>query len=123
MSLFERNYTTRTLYTSATMAATGATTLVAAPGGDISIVVHSLHVLLNTTTTGRQEVSFREGAGGALRYRSHGISLGTIIFQKEFNIPWIIDTNTAFLSVLSITAASTPGAEVTVGFRLLDRAR
>lgn len=120
MSFLETKYTTLPLFTMPSITATGATSLVAAPGTNLSIVVHSLYATLMTTTTGRSEISFREDSNGASQYRSRSTTVGEIL-SKEFTIPWILETNTAFVGALSCSGASTPTVEITVGYRILDR--
>ena len=49
-------------------------------------------------------------------------SLGTNLMSKNFGAnPWILETNTTFVCVCSLTAASSPGAEIMVQYRILDR--
>lgn len=125
MTLIEKHYTTLLQFTGATFAVTGPATFINEPATGSSIVVTSLRVLLNTTTTGRQELSFQEltsGAlGGSLWYRSHATAIGTVMFDKEFSLPWIVDG--ALRTVVSVTTASTPSVEAQATYRLLNRRR
>jgi hypothetical protein len=123
-NVFDAAFTTLPLLTTSTIKATGATTLVAAPGAGKSICVFMVGGNNQTNSTGYAELALQEGAGGTLRFREYNNSLGTHFMDRNFlETPWILDTNTAFLVVASVTAASSPGAEITVQYRIIDRTR
>lgn len=122
MGLLENRYTTLPLFTASTIKATGATNLVSAPTAGKSVVILDVHLNNQTTTTGFQELSLREGASGPLLYRAYAQTANQNIYQKSWrDNPWILDTATAFVAVCSVTAASSPGLEITVMYRILDR--
>ena len=121
MGLLENSYTNLPQVVTLLLNATGATNIAAAPGSDLSLVIMDINVNCQTTTTGFQELSFGE-AGGTLNYRVYGQTKSTNVFSKSFEPnPWILSSNTAFALTLSVTAASTPGLEVTVMYRTLAR--
>ena len=124
MPLLENAFTTLPLFTTTTIKATGATTLVGSVGANLSVVILDINVNNQTNTTGYMEMTFREGAAGTLHYRMYSPSTGANVFQKSFQMePWILDTNASFYAVMSVTAASSPAAEVTVMYRILDRTK
>lgn len=120
MSSFDNNNSTSIPDSTATsMGATGATTLVAAPGAGSRLAIDRIRVYLATNTTGLVEMSFREGASGSLKYRTYGNSIGTAPLSVDFTNPWILDTATAFQAVCSVTAASTPTVYIDVSYRIV----
>lgn len=118
----ERAYTRLPDFTMASFSVTGGSTLITAPGAGLALTIYSIYASLLTTTTGRTEVSFAENTNGTSQFRVHTTTIGQC-FSKEFSTPWLLDTNTLFQVRLSVTAASTPTVEVTVGYRILDRRR
>lgn len=109
------------LYTSTTMGATGATTLVSAPAAGQSLLIHSLHVIPQTNTTGYMEVTFREGAAGSTHFRTLSNSLGALAISRNLDVPITVDTATSWQAIMSVTAASTPSVWIGIGYQVITR--
>ena len=107
--------TTFLTFTSTTLGATGASTLVSAPGTNEVLEVFHIHAVNRTNTTGFIELSFRDGAAGNLMFPQYSQSIG-LIFDMDLTIPWRLTSAQAMQCVLSVTAASTPSVLVTVGY-------
>ena len=119
MSLLNFDIASLPLYTLTTVTATGATTLVAAPGAGQRIVVHNLRVYLLTNTTSQVESDFN-GPGGM--FFSQGLSIGTAPLSADLDgSPWALDTNTALTFACTLSAASTPTIRVQVLFQRVLR--
>ena len=118
----ENNYATLKLFTTTTMGATGATSLVAAPATGLAVAIFDIQAANQTNTTGFIELGFSP-TDAAAQFRKYNNSLGSDIIQINMIDPWILDTQTSFRAVLSVTAASTPSLRITVGYRILIRNR
>ena len=116
------------LGTAATMAITGATTLVAAPAAGSAIAVDAITVTYTTDTTGRMDVYARQSdaaaATGMFRTFSNmtlSAANNSVGLNAELAIPWMLDTATSLQFVLSVSAASTPGVSISVRYRIFTR--
>ena len=108
------------LFTATTFSATGATSLVAAPGAGYHIAVDGLRVVPTVDTSSDQDISFRspDTTTATLMFRSLSTLTDTASwFSADLQTPWVLPTNSALQAVLSITAASTPGAYVEGRYR------
>lgn len=116
-----------TLHTSSTLAATGATTMVAAPAAGSAIAIDKVRVVFRADTSGRSEVWLgpTTTVAGAIGLVSGNLTLSTgdlsAGFNNTYDPPSILATATALLAVLTHTAASTPGAIVEVDYRIITR--
>ena len=109
MSILTGAKLTRPAYTSTSLGATGATSLVSAPGSNNSLVIDFIHIVNQTNTTGQVEITLREGAAGSTHLRTYSFSLGAApIDQLSLDVPLVVDSNAALQVVCSVTAASTP---------------
>lgn len=110
-------------YAAISMAATGASTLVAAPGAGVSIAVDGLYVFISTDTAGKHDTSFfAETTTSGLMFRTFtNQTTSAIPLNVDLETPWLLETNSALKCLLSITAQSTPGIQVTARYRLVRR--
>ena len=110
------------LATTTSFVDTGATSLVASPGAGFAIAVSNIHAIPITTTTGLNDLSWRQnGTSTGLRMwtGAFALSAGTVIIDKAFDPPWVLDANQPLVAVLSLTAASTPTVYINVAYRIL----
>ena len=115
MSILNFDIASLPLYTVTTVTATGATTLVAAPGAGQRIVVHGLRVYLLTNTTQLVESEFNGTPG---MFFSQGNSLGTSPLNIDLTgSPWALADNAALTYACTLSAASTPTLRVQVLFQ------
>lgn len=112
---------TNDLFTTTAITATGATTLVAALGTGLSILVHQLRVVSLTVTTADVEISFNNSAGAAGHFYAAGTVIGELLNMDFASKPLILETNTALLVICSVGAASTPTLRVTARVSQLRR--
>ena len=105
------------VWTTTAIAATGATTLVAAPGTNAALYVDSLRVVSLTTTTALVEFSFGDTTTVG-HFFGAGTGIGTIL-DLHFPKPWQLSTNSALSFAATVSAASTPTLRVTVRVRTL----
>jgi len=110
------------------MAATGATSLVAAPATGTQIAVDAIHITYTTDTSSRIDIYLRPtdaaAASGQFRTLSNqtlSAANNAVAISKELDVPWLLDSATSLQAVLSVTAASTPGAHIAVRYRLVVR--
>lgn len=117
MALLNLDTASLPLYTSSTISATGATTLVAAPGAGQRLAVHMLRVVLMTTTAGQVQSEFN-----ASMFWNAGFSVGTLPLDRDLQAsPWALDTDTALTFACTVSAASTPSLRVEVLFQRVLR--
>ena len=117
----ESRFLTELRFTGTSINATGATTPVAAQGAGTHIAVYFLRVVLTTSTAGYIETFVREATSTAM-FRSAAIgTVGAVTLVQALDNPWVLSTNTALQFVSTISAASTPGAELMVGYRVWTR--
>lgn len=114
------------LYTSTTMGATGASTLVGAPTAGIAIAIDHVKILITTDTSGLVDAYFSPAATASSIGRVYTNRTATsantgLALEKTYDPPVIIGTATALQVMVTISAASTPGASFEVGYRLLTR--
>lgn len=111
------------LATGLSITATGATSLVAAPGAGRQIAVQTMRVYLMTTTTGQVETAFLDGTTTATpMFNAIGISLGAATLDRDMQAsPWFLATNSALLFRCSVSAASTPTARVEVIYQIVQK--
>lgn len=115
MALLNFDTASLPLYTNTTVTATGATTLVAAPGAGQRLVIHHLRVYLLTNTTQQVESEFNGPPG---MFFSQGNSIGTMPLNVDLTAsPWAMDTNTALTFAATLGANSTPTIRVQVLFQ------
>lgn len=109
-------------FTSASLAATGATFVVAAPGTGVHVAVDAIRVVITTDTAADHDLFVRDGVSGNPMFRTISAQTNSAMpLDKELEYPWILSSNTALQFVCSITAQSTPGAMVEVRFRRFTR--
>ena len=100
------------VWTTTAVAATGATTLVAAFGTNQSILVHQLRVVSLTVTTALVEFSFGDTTTVGHFYGA-GTAAGTLLEIDFGSRPWMLNTNAALVFAATVGAASTPTLRVT----------
>ena|SRR3990167_3310469 len=107
-------------WTASSIAATGATTLVSAPGAGYAIAVQEVRVVGMTTTTGQVQGAFLDGTTTARRLWHEGLSLGAVFLDRSMeSAPLVLDTNTALQYACTVSAASTPSLFVEVCFQVV----
>lgn len=108
------------LHTSSAISATGATTLVSAPGAGKQIAVQAVRVWGMTNTTGQMQGAFFDGS--AQRFWHVGISLGAALIDRDLQAsPSLWNTNTALQYACTVSAASTPGLFVEVVYQIVSK--
>lgn len=107
------------LVAAANIAATGTTTMIAAPAAGLSLLVRHISYHAATTTTGRMTFSFLPSAGSNSFTRSVLTSGDT----GEINIEdgWLLGAATGLYAAMS--GASVPTINVSVVYDVVDRAR
>ena len=114
--------------TSSTIGATGATTLVTAPGTNQSLLLDSVIVTNKTTTTGIVEGFINQTTTvGGIYFTSNPFGVAVtggvpgVILSIDFTVPWILETNAALSFIGSISASSTPALYIFAKGRILKR--
>ena len=110
------------LNTQTTIGGTGATTMVAAPGAGKSIVLDMFRIQFRTDTTADIECFFRGDTTGSGRFRTlTNLTSTAMPIFVQLEQPWILPSNSVLQFVLSVTAASTPAADIEVTYRILTQ--
>lgn len=109
-------------WTASSIGATGATSLVAAPGAGKQIAVQAVRVWGMTNTTGQVQGAFLDGTTTAQRLWHVGISLGAAFIDRDLQAaPWFLDTNSALQYACTVSASSTPTLFVEVCFQVVAK--
>jgi len=118
-------------FTSTSVGATGSTNVVSAPGAGNALAIDSIRIFISTDTAGENDTFLRASSLTALSVTAsssnamfrtlYSQTQTTLALDTQLSEPWILDTNTALVFALTISAASTPGAQVEVRYRILTR--
>ena len=105
-------------WTGTTQAATGATTLVSAPGAGLRIAVDGLRVVITTDTTLRIPFNFYENTTTAgMFYGNQSATNGGVVpLSMDLTTPWLLQTNASLGFVIG-AMASTPGCAIEIRYR------
>lgn len=111
------------LYAATSFGATGATTLVAAPGTGVSIAVDGLYSFISVDTAGKHDSYFyAETITTGIMFRTlQAQTTGAVPLNADLQTPWMLETNSSLRCSMSLTAASTPGLHIAVRYRLVRR--
>ena len=108
MAILDLNFSSLPKWTSSSISATGATTLVSAPAAGYALAIHHIRVVSETTTSGQVQSVFLDGTTASVRFWSEGISLGADFILRDLVNPWVLDTASALQFACTVSASSTP---------------